>query len=86
MNKKLFLYPPGGKQSSEVAVSRDLFVAPVSGSRGLHLQDIDTVSEEKVDLMNNLVLYVIIPMIRGQKERKRDCIWFFACQQLNLEL
>jgi hypothetical protein len=74
LNKKLFLYPPGGKQSSEVAVSRDLFVAPVSGSRGLHLQDIDTVAEEKVDLsilMNNLVLYVIIPMMRGQREKER---------------
>ena len=75
MNKKLFLYPPVAKQSSEVAVSRDLFVAPVSGSRGLHLQDIDPVAEEKVDLsgsilMNNLVLYVIIPMMRGQREKE----------------
>ena len=33
--------------STEDTISRDLFVAPVSGSRGLHLQDIDTVEEYK---------------------------------------
>ena len=45
--KKLFRYLVGGIPSSgsEESISRDLFVAPVSGSRGLHLQDIDTVIE-----------------------------------------